>query len=584
MNEGFISFKKKILLRHLIVSLISSLSAFLIVFGIFFLLTKLKVTNINVGLDILFGVIAFGIVFVILYFVFKPKDKKIAKMLDKQFNLQEKVQTMVELKDNDSFIANLQREDCESKLKNISLKDFKFKLPIFLILAAFLGVTTTVVASAVPQKIINTDSDDPVIPTNELIKKLEELKTKVNEYKIDSTLKSNYIAEIDTLINLVRTNNSSNIDSLKAAASKAIDNVLVLNKNYSSNKAIGKALNAIENQKYADQNTSTNPFIGTFATFTEPNYKIKITETSIELNSLTYAIKTESISKTTESITASLPEDDTQSITINRVMDKVNTITFNNQEFYLCEDFMYYKAIGRALYNYNDKLANYFKFLTDDYTSTKANWNAFLKKRFLLESEALKKVLEASQLDKDNEYYSALEEYISVVDSLQSIGSSQLIDTITPAINKLQERFSAKFENELNANNCADLIDTTLRSIFELEKKSEDTDKLESEDDAKINTNSDDDSNKSDTDKKDGPGGKGDGDPQYASNDKFFTLDENGEPAFTADKGLYAYAHFYADYLALYTNLVQDGTLTNQEIIDYLNDYFSKLVSGLNNK
>lgn len=582
MNEGFISFKKKILLRHLIVSLISSLSAFLIVFGIFFLLTKLKVTNINIGLDILFGVIAFGIVFVILYFGFKPKDKKIAKMLDKQFNLQEKVQTMVELKDNDSFIANLQREDCESKLKNISLKDLKFKLPIFLILAAFLGVTTTVVASAVPQKIINTDTDDPVIPTNELLKKLEELKTKVSEYKIDSTLKSNYIAEIDNIITLV--NNEASMDSLKIAASKAVDNVLVLNKNYSSNKAIGRALNAIENQKYADQNTSANPFVGTFATFTDPNYKIKITDTSIELNSQTYAIKTENISKTTESITASLPEDESSIVTINRVMDKVNTITFNNQEFYLCEDFMYYKAIGRALYNYNDKLANYFKFLTDDYASTKANWNAFLKKRFLLESQALNKVLEASQLDKDNEYYSALEEYISVVDSLQTIGSSQLIDTITPAINKLQERFSAKFEDELNANNCADLIDTTLRSIFELEKKSEDTDKLESEDDAKINTDNEDDSNKSDSDKWGGNGGSGDGDPQYASNDKFFALDENGEPAFTDDKGLYAYAHFYAEYLALYTNLVQDGTLTNQEIVDYLNDYFSKLVSGLNNK
>ncbi len=582
MNEGFISFKKKILLRHLIVSIISSLSAFLIVFGIFFLLTKLKVTSINVGLDILFGVIAFGIVFAILYFGFKPKDKKIAKMLDNQFDLQEKVQTMVELKDNDSFIANLQREDCETKLKNISLKDLKFKLPIFLILAAFLGVTTTVVASAVPQKIVNTDSDDPVIPTNELLKKLEELKNKVNEYNIDSTLKANYIAEIDNIITLV--NNEASLDSLKTAASNTIDNVLVLNKNYSSNKAIGKALNAIENQKYADQNTSANPFIGTFATFTDPNYKIKITDTSIELNSQTYAIKTENISKTTESITASLPEDDTQSVTINRVMDKVNTITFNDQEFYLCEDFMYYKAIGRALYNYNDKLANYFKFLTDDYTSTKANWNAFLKKRFLLESEALKKVLEASQLNKDNEYYSALEEYISVVDSLQTIGSSQLIDTITPAINKLQERFSAKFEDELNANNCADLIDTTLRSIFELEKKSEDTDKLESEDDAKINTDSDDDSGKGDSDKTGGNGGLGDGDPQYASNDKFFALDKNGEPAFTDDKGLYAYAHFYETYLALYTNLVQDGTLTNQEIIDYLNDYFSKLVSGLNNK
>ena len=582
MNEGFISFKKKILLRHLIVSIISSLSAFLIVFGIFFLLTKLKVTNINVGFDILFGIIAFGIVFVILYFGFKPKDKKIAKMLDKQFNLQEKVQTMVELKDNDSFIANLQREDCESKLKNISLKDLKFKLPIFLILAAFLGVTTTVVASAVPQKIINTDTDDPVIPTNELLKKLEELKTKVSEYKIDSTLKSNYIAEIDNIITLV--NNEASMDSLKIAASKAVDNVLVLNKNYSSNKAIGKALNAIENQKYADQNTSSNPFIGTFATFTEPNYKIKITETSIELNSQTYAIKTENISKITESITASLPEDESSIVTINRVMDKVNTITFNNQEFYLCEDFMYYKAIGRALYNYNDKLANYFKFLTDDYASTKANWNAFLKKRFLLESQALNKVLEASQLDKDSEYYSALEEYISVVDSLQTIGSSQLIDTITPAINKLQERFSAKFEDELNANNCADLIDTTLRGIFELEKKSEDTDKLESEDDAKINTDNEDDSNKSDSDKTGGNGGLGDGDPQYASNDKFFALDENGEPAFTDEKGLYAYSHFYATYLALYTNLVQDGTLTNQEIVDYLNDYFSKLVSGLNNK
>lgn len=582
MNEGFISFKKKILLRHLILSIIASVSTFLIVFGIFFLLTKLKVTNLNVGIDILFGIILALMMFALIYFVFKPKDKKIAKTLDKQFDLQEKVQTMFELKDSDSFIANLQREDCESKLKDKSLKDLKFKLPIFLILAAFVGVTTTVVATAVPTKTTITDDDDIIIPTNELLKKLEELKSKVNEYSIDGTLKSNYIAEIDTIITLVQ--NDSDIDTLKTQASLVIDNVLLLNKNYSSNKAIGKALNAIENQKYTTQNTTTNPFIGTFATFTDPNYKIVITATNIEINSQTYAIKTENITKETESITASLPEDETNTITINKVSDSVNTIKFNNQEFYLCEDFMYYKAIGRALYNYNDKLSNYFKFLTDDYTSTMANWNAYIRKRFSLEINALTKVLEASGLSGDNEYYKALEEYISALKSLDTVGSSKIIETITPAINKLQESFSTKFEDELNAYNCANLIDTTLREIFELEKKSEDTDKLVSEDDEKINTDTDSNSDNDDSDKTSGNGGYGPGDPQYASDDKFFALDSNGEPVFTNDKGLYVYSHFYADYIALYTNLVQDGTLTNQEIIDYLNDYFNKLVNGISNK
>ncbi len=583
MNEGFISFKKKILLRHLILSIVALVSTFLIVFGILFLLTKLKVTNINIGLDLLFGFIAGGLVFALVYFVFKPNDKKIAKILDNQFNLQEKVQTMIEFKDSDSFIVNLQREDCENKLKNISLKDLKFKLPIFLMVAAFLGVTTTVVASAVPTKIVDTDTDDVIIPTSELIKKLEELKINVNKYETDSTLKANYITEIDTIINLI--NEDSDIDSLKKAAYKAIDNVLVLNKNYASNKQIGKALSVIEDVKYTDQNTNANSFIGTFATFGEKKYKIYITATNIEINSVTYAITTENIDKNTESITACLPEDKTNTVTITKVKDKVNTISYNDMEFILCEDFMYYKALGRALYNYSDQLSNYFKFLTDDYTSASANWNAFLRKRCALESQALKKVLEASQLSEDNEYYKALSEYITTLDSLNTVGSSQLVSTLTPAINKLEESYSAKFEDELNAYNCANLIDTTLREIFELEKKSEDTDKLVSEDDEKINTDdgsSDDGSG--DDDNTDGPGGKGNGDPQYASDDKFFALDSNGDPVLTDDKGLYVYAHFYAEYIALYTNLVQDGTLTNQEIVDYLNDYFSKLANGLSNK
>ncbi len=586
MNEGFISFKKKILKRHLIISLILFISLFLIIFGIFYLLTKLKVISINIGIDILISILISALITIAYYFILKPSDKKIAKTLDEKLELKEKVQTMVELKDEDSFIATLQREDCESKLKGIPLTNLKFKLPIILIILSAIGITSTVTAACVPSKVEHKeDENKEEIDKNTTLKKLEELRAQVLKYEIDSTLKNNYVNEIDSIIEAVKKETPSN--ELKTLVYNSINNVLVLDKNYSQNKKIGSALNNIIDVKYEASNTASNPYIGTFKTFTEPNYKIVITSTSIEINSVAYAIKTDKIDENTKSITASLPEDESNTVTVSLIYgeagNKTNNISYNDTTYYLCEDFMYYKALGRAIYNYDSNIANYFSYLSQDYESTYSSWVAYTKKRIALESNALKKVLETSGLDKNDDYYTGLNTYISVLDSCSSISSSKLTSTLQDAIIKLEETYNKKFEAELNAYNCADLIDTTLRLIFGLEVKSTDTDKLvNKEDDTKINK--DNNTSSDDTDKDQGAGGYGKGDPQYASDDKFFALNENGEPEILENKQLYVYSHFYAEYIALYTNLIEDGTLTNEEIVDYLNDYFSKLVNGVNNK
>lgn len=582
MNEGFISFKKKILKRHLIIDILLSISIFLIIFGILFLLTKLNTIKLNVIVDLIIGLICGITTFLISFFLFKPNDKKIAKMLDKQFSLNEKVQTMVELKDTDNFIANLQREDCENKLKEIPLKNLKFKVPVVLIILALCGVTSTVTAAAIPQT--TTIKDTTYNPTNDILVKLEQLKKDVNNTNINSSLKSNYVAEIDKLIELIQ----SGIDesNLNTNVLNTIDNVLVLNKNYCTNKSFGKAMNAIEDVEYSDSFTNrTNLFYGTWKSKGENKSTIRISQTAIEVRNTSYALDDDTqknIAKL-EEITAILPEDSTQTVTVK--LDKGNNcIVYNNTSYYLVEDFTYYKAIGRNIYNYENNIANLISFLSQDYETMYSNGASFLIKRIKEEITSLNKVLEASSLNDTNSYYNALNEFINAMQTATTSGTGKLKNNINKALENLQSALVEKLDDEINSYNCADMINTRLREIFSLPQKEEDSDKLKNEeDDSKID-NSSSGSGDSDTDQTEYSGGKGAGDPVYASDDPFFSLNSDGEPEFADnDKGLYVYSHFYAEYQALYLNLKNDGTLTDEEIVEYLNTYFDKLVNGLKN-
>ena len=123
--EGFNKFRKKMLIEALLKSALISYSIGTICFAVPYLIMyfmKIDFDLVNT-LILLFSCIGgasilFGLLLLILY----PTKRKAAKRLDKELDLNQKVQTMIEFKDSDTQMAKIQRIDAQNILQNTNLK------------------------------------------------------------------------------------------------------------------------------------------------------------------------------------------------------------------------------------------------------------------------------------------------------------------------------------------------------------------------------------------------------------------------------------------------------------------------------
>lgn len=90
-------------------------------------------------------IVGISVLFPVLYFKkFKYTEIQLAKRID-DLGLEERVLTMIELKDNDSFIAKKQKEDTLNVLKTVEVNDLKGKYRK----QSFLSIFSTTLASLV---------------------------------------------------------------------------------------------------------------------------------------------------------------------------------------------------------------------------------------------------------------------------------------------------------------------------------------------------------------------------------------------------------------------------------------------------
>lgn len=95
---------------------------------------------------------------IVIYFLaFRPDTKKIARRID-ALGLEERLITMTELENDDSYIARRQREDAKEKLSKFDVKSIKFVLAKSLIIAAIIvgvfGLSMTTVNALVQYELI----------------------------------------------------------------------------------------------------------------------------------------------------------------------------------------------------------------------------------------------------------------------------------------------------------------------------------------------------------------------------------------------------------------------------------------------
>lgn len=94
------------------------------------------------------GVLTFAVLLLCLY----PFPKKLARRLDKEMGMGEKVQTMLEFSESTDDMAQLQRQDTERRLSETPKKVFRFKPVWQCIVTAALAVSMVGAAIVVPVK------------------------------------------------------------------------------------------------------------------------------------------------------------------------------------------------------------------------------------------------------------------------------------------------------------------------------------------------------------------------------------------------------------------------------------------------
>ena len=161
MGNGFLKFKRKVNTNVFIKSLLLGVSIGLVVFSTLFILHKREI----IGLQPLFSVfIGIGVAAIIdggIYFCIKPKDEKLAKRLDKELNLHEKVQTMLAFEGDDGAMKKLQRKDANAKLVEAPLSTVKFKGIWTYAVITFLSLATFISSFIIPAKLPAKEEDPP---------------------------------------------------------------------------------------------------------------------------------------------------------------------------------------------------------------------------------------------------------------------------------------------------------------------------------------------------------------------------------------------------------------------------------------
>ncbi len=200
MNEGFKKFKKKIFLEALIKSIVIGISIGIILFTVPYLYILIKEMDFSILYLLLMALVGMIISFGLSYLILKQNDKKIAKRLDKELNLNEKVQTMVEYMNEDSPIVNIQRENTQEILNQTSLKKLTTKISAFLIVLVVISLSLGVTTLAYPKPEVNPLPEKEWSSDDWTKNAIYNLIRTVNKTEFNEELKAKYIQKLEEFV------------------------------------------------------------------------------------------------------------------------------------------------------------------------------------------------------------------------------------------------------------------------------------------------------------------------------------------------------------------------------------------------
>ncbi len=227
-SRNFVKLKNKSLVNAAIRAVLVGISFGFLASGILLLLSKLELVALGTPVIALIGVLAFVVFGVGTFFLFYRSSAAVARMLDRRFGLQERVQTMMAYRTREETIYALQREDAEAVVDSLPRRSVKIRFLWLYVLCLLLSSLVLVGA------VLYTPIEPPPPPVEEVpfeitsiqIAAMEELIEYVGSSAMASPYRENVVLNLSTLL-----------DELKVATTVA-----------ERDSSVGKALKAIYNE------------------------------------------------------------------------------------------------------------------------------------------------------------------------------------------------------------------------------------------------------------------------------------------------------------------------------------------------
>ena len=242
MKINFLKFKRKLLRIKIFKMILAGVAAGCMAFGASLILSKFAIVGFEPMISLPIGVGAALVTSLVMFFVLRTTDKKLAEDLDRRFGLKEKVQTMIEYDGGGGAILELQRQDAENALSEIKIKKYRARRLWIYIVAFVLGAALTVTAVFIRNR--RDDVPKEVIVPFELTAMKERGLEELIKYVETSEMESEYrVIVADTLKQLLADLKATKTEpEMQMHLAKAMDAILEATKDSSSSAEILNAL------------------------------------------------------------------------------------------------------------------------------------------------------------------------------------------------------------------------------------------------------------------------------------------------------------------------------------------------------
>ncbi len=251
MGKHFLKVKRKTRLAALVTAVITGVAIGLISAAAIMLFSKLSAKSI----DSLYYLCSAGLAVAasaLLFFAFMPSSKRLAKRIDEENRLDERMRTMLAFEGREDMFSVLQREDAEEKLSVAKVKFWRKKQVISAIVTLAVSIGCVTGAILVPAKAEEGEKPLDEFDKQWLLADLSDIISLVESSMMDEQLRDITLAELNGLVDFV-----SGHDMMSEIKAEAITVVIDVNTGLKrTNTAVGIG-NALTD--------SANPALATLA-------------------------------------------------------------------------------------------------------------------------------------------------------------------------------------------------------------------------------------------------------------------------------------------------------------------------------